>query len=252
VPRYLWRRPSGYIFQIAPPQRFLDRLGVTPFRISLGPLPAAEARSRARVLAGYVTAAIEGRGMTRETVSRGLAALAAELEKMRSEEWSARLAGLRANSAWREEVEYGAPADQEVVDQFRANEAQHMARVNALQSMRARLDLIGAEIRRDGEDWDKERAVFERTVDRLASLKGAAAQNLPLLSVIAAEIIEPKNEALGKRSGYAARLRRAVRAFIAIVGDKTVDQYVPRDLQVFTATLGQLPATWNTDRRLRD
>lgn len=250
--RYLWRRPSGFVFQIVPPQRFIDRFGRTPFRINLGHLPAAEARRRARVLAGYVTVEMGSKEVTREAVSRGLAALAAELEKLRREEWGAGLAALGAGSKWREEAENGVSADQEVVEIFRADEARHISRRDTLRSMRARLDLIGAEIRRDGEDWNTERTIYERTVDRLSTLKGSAAADLPLLSVIAAEIIDPKSEALGKRSGYAARLRRAVRAFIAIVGDKTVDQYVPRDLQAFTTTLGQLPATWSTDKRLRD
>lgn len=251
MPRYLWQRPSGYVFQITPPQRFLDRFGATPFRIRLGRLTAAEARRRACVLAGYAITRMECRDVSREMVSRGLAAVAEQLEALRREEWGAGLKGLNANTQWREEAKHGS-GDPEIIQLFQAAEAQHMARRDALRSVRARMDLIGAEIRKDGDEWHAERAAYDRTVDRLASLKGTTAQELPLLSIIAAEIIDPKAEALGKKSGYSARLRRAVRAFVAIVGDKTVDKYMPSDLQKFTATLGLLPSTWNTDKRLRD
>src|SRR5688572_5305860 len=108
-----------------------------------------------------------------------------------------------------------------------------MARRDALRSARARLDIIGAKIRRDGEEWHQERAVYDRTVDRLATLKGRVAEDLPLLSVCAAEVIKTKSDALGGKPGYTARLQRAVRAFVAIIGDKAVDAYVPSDLQTF-------------------
>lgn len=186
--------------------------------------------------------------MSRESVSKGLTAL----EALRAEERSAGMRALGAGSMWREEAEHGVSADRDVVEMFRASEARHIGRRDVIRSMLARLDVIGAEIRRDGEDWSTERAVYERTVDRLSAMKGATVQELPLLSVIANEIIDPKVEALGKKSGYCARLRRAVRAFVSIIGDKPVDQYMPKDLQTFTATLGRLPATWSTDKRLRD
>lgn len=249
--KYLWRRPSGWVFQAAPPKSSVNDLGRTPFRISLGPLHAHEARRRACILAGYVNVSV-GNGMSRESVSKGLTALAAELETLRREERREAFRALNANSAWRDEEEQEEFADQETVKTFRFREALHLGRRDALRSMRARLDLIGAEIRRDGQDWEVERAAYDRTVDRLSTMKGRPAAELPLLSVVAAEIIDPKADALGTRSGYAARLRRAVRAFVSIIGDRTVDQYVPKDLQAFTATLGQLPATWSTDKRLRD
>lgn len=249
--KYLWRRPSGWVFQAAPPKSSVNDLGRTPFRIGLGRLHAHEAKRRACILAGYANVAI-GDGMSRESVSKGLTALAAELETLRREERRESFRALNANSAWRDEEAQEEFADREVVKMFRFREALHLGRRDALQSMRARLDLIGAEIRRDGQDWEAERAVYDRTVDRLSTMKGKVAEDLPLLSVVAAGIIDPKADALGKRSGYAARLRRAIRGFVSIIGDKTVDQYVPKDLQTFTATLGRLPATWSTDKRLRD
>lgn len=250
--KYLWRRPSGWVFQVAPPKSSVNNFGRNPFRVSLGRLHAHEARRRACILAGYVAVAVGDGDMSREAVSKGLTALAAELETLRREERSAGLRALSAGSTWREEAEHGPSADREVVEIFRANEAKHLGRRDALRGMRARLDLIGAEIKRDGQDWEVERAAYDRTVDRLSAMKGTAAAELPRLSVVAAEIIDPKEEALGKRSGYPARLRRAVRGFVSIIGDKPVDQYFPKDLQSFTATLGKLPAAWSTDKRLRD
>ncbi|WP_114944616.1 tyrosine-type recombinase/integrase [Microvirga calopogonii] len=251
MPRYLWQRASGYVFQITPPQRFLDRFSATPFRIKLGRIPAAEARRRACILAGYAVTRMESRDVSRELVSRGLAAVAAQLEALRREEWGAGLKSLTANTQWREEAEHGS-GDPEIIQIFKAAEAKHIAHRDAIRSARARLDIIGAEIRKDGEEWHQERAIYDRTVDRLATLKGKVAEDLPLLSVCAAEIIKTKSDALGEGSGYIARLQRAVRTFVAIIGDKAVDAYVPSDLQTFTAVLGRLPSTWNTDKRLRD
>lgn len=199
--KYLWRRPSGWVFQAAPPKSSVNDLGRTPFRISLGPLHAHEARRRACILAGYVNVSV-GNGMSRESVSKGLTALAAELETLRREERCEAFRALNANSAWRDEQEQEEFADQEVVKTFRFREALHLGRRDALRSMRARLDLIGAEIRRDGQDWEAERAAYDRTVDRLSAMKGRAAAELPLLSVAAADIIDPKADALGTRSGY--------------------------------------------------
>lgn len=188
--KYLWRRPSGWVFQAAPPKSSVNDLGRTPFRISLGRLHAQEARRRACILAGYVNVAI-GDGMSRESVSKGLTALVAELETLRREERSAAFRALNANTMWREEAEHGPSADHELVEMFRTREAGHLSRRDTLRSVRARLDLIGAEIRRDGQDWEAERAAYDRTVDRLSAMKGRAAAELPLLTVIAAEIIDP-------------------------------------------------------------
>lgn len=75
---YLWRRPSGFYFQMRIPARFVVNLGATPFRVWLGPLPKREADRRAMVLAGQ---AIKGMAMgtDRETLTRDLAATALAL-----------------------------------------------------------------------------------------------------------------------------------------------------------------------------
>lgn len=72
---YLWRRPSGFYFQMRIPARFAVNLGSTPFRVWLGPLPKQEAGRRAMVLAGE---AIKGLGMgtDRETLTQDLEATA--------------------------------------------------------------------------------------------------------------------------------------------------------------------------------
>lgn len=49
---YLWRRPSGYIFQIRIPSDLTLILGRTPLRVKLGALSTREAERRARILAG--------------------------------------------------------------------------------------------------------------------------------------------------------------------------------------------------------
>ncbi|MFG1295198.1 tyrosine-type recombinase/integrase [Xanthobacter variabilis] len=250
MPRYLWRRPSGWAFQIGIPKAS-RHLGVSPFRIALGRLDATEAHRRARILAGWATVAMEG-SVSRQEVSRGLAALAAELDAIDQQVRNTDLRMLNATSTWREEAEHGASADPDVIGLFRNKEAEHRGRLDVLRSMRTRLEHLGAEIKRDGEGWEAERAAYDRTVDRLASMRESPAVDLPLLSVAAPPIIEAREKAIGTTSGYPARLRRVIRAFVSVVGDKPVDQYMPVDLQTFVTTIGGLPKTWSTDKRLRD
>jgi hypothetical protein len=101
--KHHWRRGnSGWTFQISIPKTFINRLGANPFRISLGARPAAEAKRRARVLAGYATARMGGED--RETVNRGLAEVAAQLADLKAKATSANFAALRASAAHRPAV----------------------------------------------------------------------------------------------------------------------------------------------------
>ncbi|TDT96710.1 phage integrase family protein [Azorhizobium sp. AG788] len=250
MPRYLWCRPSGWVFQVSVPKAS-RHLGVSPFRIGLGRLTAIEARWRARILAGWAAVAME-REVSREEVSRGLIALARELANVRREAFGAGIRMLNAQTVWSEEAANGETADPDIVRHFQKAEAKHRERRDALRRMQVRLDLIGSEIKRDGEDWAIERATYERTLDRLSTMRGQSQPDIPHLSIIAEEIIGAKEQAIGGRSGYPARLRRAVRSFILIVGDKTVDQYMPLDLQRYVSIIGALPSTWTSDKRLRN
>lgn len=90
---HLWKRPSGYVFQIHIPQGFVDRFGATLIRVDLGRLPASEARRRAHILAGRATAMIEI-GVRREVVARSLEALAAEMDRLKRSAFSVGMCAL--------------------------------------------------------------------------------------------------------------------------------------------------------------
>ncbi|WP_315756012.1 tyrosine-type recombinase/integrase [Bradyrhizobium sp. SZCCHNRI2007] len=251
--KHLWRRGnSGWTFQIAIPKAFIKSYGATPFRISLGALSVAEARRRARILAGVATARM-GADMSRETVNRGLAEVAAQLEHFAKKETTANFTVLRAGGAL-DDIDNGdeglLPESMTVVHEQRLAAAR--AERAIFRDMRNRLDKIGREIVHDGNDWETERQIYDRTVDRLSQQKPITV-NLPILSVAAEEVIVEKEKALtDKSASYIGRLRRAVKAFIGIIGDKKVSEYKPTDVQKYATTLGLLPKTWSTDKRLRD
>jgi integrase len=250
---HLWRRGNAWTFQFNVPKAFVKTYGVTPFRINLGALPSAEAKRRARILAGVATSRMGG-DMSRETVNRGLTEVAAQLADLKAKASSANFAALRASAALAEIDEYG-----EVMYSEPLSEIELERRLAAAQAERAvfwnmqtQLDKIGREIVEDGNNWETERQVYDRTVDRLAQQKPVT-KDLPILSIAAEEVITAKSDALTDRSAsYIARLRRAVRAFAAIIGDKRLSEYSPLDVQKFATTLGLLPKTWASDRRLRD
>ncbi|AVT81433.1 tyrosine-type recombinase/integrase [Rhodopseudomonas palustris] len=253
--KHLWWRGgrSGWTFQIAIPQGFRNSYGATPFRVSLGLLQLSEAKRRARILAGYVTAEMGVLNMSRNTVTRGLTELAAQLEDVSRRERKANFAALRASaSLWEIEEGFGHGLAEP------SNHVHEQALVHArlerslYRAMRERLDEIGREIVKDGQDWQAERQTYDRMVDRLAQQKPII-RDLPVLTLAAEEVINAKAEALTVRSeGYIARLRRAVKAFASIIGDKRVSEYTPLDVQKFATTLGLLPSNWATDPRLRD
>lgn len=244
--KHLWRRGnSGWTFQIAVPKTFINRLGVTPFRINLGVLSATEAKRRARILAGYATARMGGENMSRETVNRGLAEVAAQLADLKAKATSANFAALRASAALAEIDEYGQVTYSEPFSEMELERGLAAARTerDIYRGMQVQLDKIGREIVHDGNNWEAERQVYDRTVDRLAQQKPVAV-NLPLLSAAAEEVIVEKEKALTKKSAsYVGRLRRAIKAFIAIIGDKKVSEYKPTDVQKYATTLGLRPGT---------
>lgn len=79
---YLWRKDSGFFFQMRILAGQVVHVGATPLRIWLGALKRREAQRRATALA---VIAFEGlnAGMDRETLTRSLKALAVELEGLR-------------------------------------------------------------------------------------------------------------------------------------------------------------------------
>lgn len=249
---HLWRRGASWTFQLNVPKSSINRFGATPLRINLGAISAAEAGRYARVLAGYATVLLGDESMSRETVSRGLAEIASQLKDLKEQKRRASFAILRESGALYEVETFGTSPTSEPTALLEQRLAVARAEKATFQSMHDRLDKIGQEIVHDGNDWETERQTYDRMVDRLAAQKPVSV-NLPLLSIIAEEVISGKEKALGAKSAsYIGRLKRSVRAFIGIIGDKRVSEYKPTDVQTFATTLGLLPKTWSTDARFRD
>ncbi|MEE1657894.1 hypothetical protein VB618_16965 [Microvirga sp. CF3062] len=208
----------------------------------------------------------------RETLTKSLSALAAELEMLRREERRATFTVLNAQTAIDDETEGGWSGDPDRIEHARLQEARGLARRDAIRAFRERLGVIGIALDHDGAAWEGERSTYDRVVSTLATLERAVVPPQPtssaqllsappsppspepasqgitrdtLFSVAAAPVLSGRREALesgGERSRYADRLDASFRAFIDIIGDKPLKDYLPGDLQTFATVLGRVPA----------
>lgn len=156
---YLWRKDSGFFFQMRIPARQAVNLGATPLRIWLGTLPKREAQRRATALAVVAGEGFNS-GMDKETLTRSLKSLAEELASSRRAEFSAGLGVLGARSAANEEQAYGESADPELVSHFRQREARASGRKEAIITARRRLETIGQALEIDAAAWTAERETY--------------------------------------------------------------------------------------------
>lgn len=258
---HLWRRPSGYVFQIHVPQRLVARLGATPFRVRLGQLPVPEARRRARILAGRATIMMEEVGLRREVVVRSLEALAAEMDRLKREAFSAGLGALRSEPLAYEDDAAGWSRDPDLVAHEEAKMKVAAARRDTLRAVRQRLEGLGHALAQDGAAWAAEREMHDRLLDRFATATmisaspaippSPAAMVLPLLSsTIDGYLARKKEDDISAR--HVDGLRRRFEAFITHVGDRPIDQYKASDLQSLASTLARVPSNWSKESSIKE
>jgi len=264
---YLWRKDSGFFFQMRIPARQAVNLGATPLRIWLGPLKRREAQRRAIALAATAIKGMEA-GMERETLTRSLKALAEELETLHRAEFSAGLGALGARTIADEEADYGPSADPELVSHFRQMEARAMGRKQAIASMRGRLEAIGLALKTDAAALTAERAAYAHALATVAAMERPdvpAPIAVPptlciteehrderevtadtLLSVAGQIVLDLRKAAKAddRKSGedrYQERLENALAAFIDVIGDKPLRYYLPLHVQEFATIMAKCP-----------
>ncbi|WP_336056858.1 tyrosine-type recombinase/integrase [Nitratireductor sp. CH_MIT9313-5] len=263
---YLWRRKSGYVFQMRIPAQQVKKLGKSPLRIPLGPLSAREAQRRATILAGSARLMMEEVGMTGEALSKSLTALAEEMRMLEKKEFSLGLRMVNAAPKWDDMT----PEEMAQLESRRktARELSLQAERNATKAFRERLEALGNELQKDKLVWEAERSTYERIVKLASTLTPpAAASTVPppnapedaptsgeyinketLLSVAVKPTLEARREALeadGNRNRYAERVISSVEAFLDIVGDYPLRHYRPIHLQEYATVMGRVP----TNRR---
>ncbi|RUM95490.1 hypothetical protein EET67_22810 [Pseudaminobacter arsenicus] len=266
---YLWRKDSGFFFQMRIPASQAVNLGATPLRIWLGALKKREAQRQAIALA---VAAIEGldAGMDRETLTRSLKALAEELGTIREAEFSAGLGALGARSFADEEADHGPSADPEFVSHFRQMEARATGRKQAMASVRGRLEAVGLALETDAAALTAERAAYAHALATVAAIERPAVPAAPvtvpapvhpvtegerrdkreitadtLLSVAGKVILDLRKEAKGESvkgdDRYQERLEHALAAFIDVIGDEPLRYYLPLHMQEFANAMAKCP-----------
>lgn len=275
---YLSRRPSGYRFQLRIPVVHREFFGLSPLRVSLGPLTATEAQRRATRLAAHCHELWDAGMADRETLTRSLEALAAELDTL---DRGIRWAGLKAASARSEADLHGGhddPDSRELGAHHRSVAAAQDASKKALASIRTRLDVVGAALAQDKAAWSSERASHERFVDRaltigrqieahtatavvapVAAVAPVAlplppaepkAPDLPLLSSCIGAYTQSVREAR-RSEDYVIGITGKLGEFVAIAGDKPLSAYVKKDLRTFGETIADMPNHWTKLKEFR-
>lgn len=266
---YLWRKDSGFFFQMRIPTAHAVNLGATPLRVWLGALKKREAQRRATILA---VAAAEGMsaGMERDTLARSLKALAQEIETLRRAEFSAGLDALGARGFASEEAARGPSADPELVGHFRQAEARATGRKQAMASVRSRLAAVGQALETDAAALTAERTAYAHALATVASIERPAVSAAPvaapapaypvtegerrdkreitadtLLSVAGKVILDLRKDAKGESvkgdDRYQERLEHALAAFIDVIGDEPLGYYLPQHMQEFANAMAKCP-----------
>lgn len=275
---YLWRKDSGFFFQMRIPVAYAVNLGATPLRVWLGALKKREAQRRATILA---VAAVEGMssGMERETLTRSLKALATEVEALRRQEISAGLRAVSGHGFLRQMAEEG---DGEPHPHFVASQRERVAgaeaRRKALASVRDRLETVGQALKTDVAALTAERSAYAHALASIAAIGHAVpaapvtavAAPVPvavapapyavadgehrdkreitadtLLSVAGKVILDLRKEAKGESvkgdDRYQERLEHALAAFVDVIGDKPLRYYLPLHVQDFVTVMAKCP-----------
>lgn len=266
---HVWRRGTRFTFQQRVPTRFARSLGSTPFRISLGAIPLAEAKRRAKVLAGAVTTWVEN-GMTRKEITNGLKSIASSLEATASEQASfARSSSLmRLNLLLAQHQETEARASGQPFDTVRLETANIVlglldAKEQSYVSRQNDLKAALSSIETDSELWDRERQTLHGVIKSISNtgvVSGATAeQDTPtseedqrsfrpstLLSVAGRAVLDARKAAIAPGdeddNRYQERLENSFAAFLEVVGDKPLSFYLPIHMQDFATVLSRVPA----------
>lgn len=271
---YLWRKDSGFFFQMRIPAAQAVNLGATPLRIWLGALKKREAQRRATILAATATEGLAA-GMDRETLTRSLRALAIEIEALRRQEISAGLRAVSGHGFLRQMTEEGdGDPDLRFVTAQRERIAAHESRRKTLSSVRDRLATVGQALETDAAALTAERAAYAHALTSVAAIAHAvpatpapvSVETVPtpvqsaiadvyrdereitantLLSVAGKVILGLREEAKGVsvkgEDRYQERLDHALAAFIDVIGDKPLRYYLPLHMQEFATVMANCP-----------
>lgn len=277
---YLWRRPTGFYFQLRVPNKYQVYLGSTPLRLWLGPIGKQTAVRMATLLAAEVFRNMSA-GMDRKALEDSLKALGEELAQL---ERQRRWAGLKA-SQLRNEVEHAlidpdnpGPLDlskwklsQDLEFALQSADKEEAVK-NAYTATLDRLNLLKSVLEKDQIAVEAEKTGLHsalRTVASLHTMSPAAAlspQNAPRaaaeapsvsddvddgeitantrLSIAAEVVLSARRRAKGDGSApdrYQERLETAVAAFIDVIGDFPLRKYLPIHMQEFATVMAEVP-----------
>jgi len=198
-----------------------------------------------------MTEQIEEPTMTREILSASLTALAAEIAGIQKRDRYLAFMGPSADEVHQiDNNEYATENERGIADLLREERALVGRKRRNLKDLKVRLEKIGAALEKDKNTWETERATYKDTVRMLASLERPAVEardgkSSALFSVAGREVLDARKAALNPEdkdaTRYEERLETAFAAFLEIVGDKPLKDYLPIDVQHFATFLARLP-----------
>lgn len=245
---HLWRRQSGYMFQRRVPLSLVPEYG-TVIRVTIGKRSAGEARQVARKMSVALDAAWS-RDVNTEP-RRDDAEVEFDLDDIKAQQAAALGAG-QVNP-----VPRPSKADlMKRLDEIKFEQLGAIIHVlsDSVTTIREDRDAIRAEnakLQGEQETLRKQNKNLVSAVEAVS--KGMPKpEELPLLSVAAADVVKDRADALGEKSGYPNKLRNVTRAWILVFGDREVDEYKPSQIQGFANKLQFLPRNWAVTPRYKD
>ncbi|UES49908.1 tyrosine-type recombinase/integrase [Roseibium aggregatum] len=275
---YLWRRSTGFCFQLRVPKKYQVYLGSTPLRLWLGPIDKRSASRMATVLAAKAFQNF-GAGMDRKALDSSLKALHEEMESVSKKK---RRASWKANSLRNElDMEFNLDDKEQIplwrynldqYDLYRIEEANKFDGVaDTYAASLEQLSRIQDALKLEQIEVEAEKVGFQNAFRTVVSMNAGTAvpqpqQNLPqaaclppsiteevddeeitantLLSSAAEVVLTARREAKGAGSvpdRYQERLETAVAAFIDVIGDLPLRKYLPIHMQQFATVMAEVP-----------
>lgn len=275
---YLWRRPTGFYFQLRVPKSHRVHLGSTPLRVWLGPIDKRSAVQIATSLAAEAFRSM-GAGMDRKALEESLKAIQAEMDSISK---NRKMASRQANRLRRQlDMEFNlddkekAPLWQWKLDKYDLYRVEEAKKFDGIAEAYAasfdQLSRVQDALKSDQVAVEAEKVGLHSALRTIASMNAAPAvpqpqQSAPQpvgetsslieytddgevtantrLSVAAEVVLSARRRAKGDGSvpdRYQERLETAVDAFIDVIGDLPLRKYLPIHMQEFATVMAEVP-----------
>lgn len=255
---YLWKRDSGFTFQISIPSNLHQSLGKSPIRLSLGYMSASEAKSLSLQLATIAHDVFAGGNVSKDEISKSLKAVRDQVKNAKRTVFAESLkAGALREKMYGGEDHSADPNEPNFIDPVIDASPENIGRMHAAQaaakSARAfgeTLQTVASAIEQDHARHEAELAASARAMARIARAEDYDDEERDerhftaktLLSVAGQSVIDQRRRAESVGERYIERMQAALDTFLEVVGDKRLGYYLPVHLQDYADFMARVPA----------